>query len=147
MNIKFHYEPQIGFKSDSDGKDIIIMKDPLNEVTERNSPTELLLYAMSGCSSYDVLLIISRMRKEIKNYKMEVDAERESEEPKTLKTVNFHYFIDADISIEQALRSINLSLEKYCSVTILARRGGVMVTFSLTLNGKQIVDHINPSTD
>jgi putative redox protein len=139
MKVSFHYEPGNGFVSDEKGRDTLIMKDPLLEKTTRLSPTELLVYAMGGCSSADVVLILSRMRKEIKSYKVEVEAEREEFEPKTIKEANIHYIIDGEISEENVKRAINLSLEKYCSVSILAKRGGAHLTYSLTLNGEKLV--------
>ncbi|MCL5888711.1 MAG: OsmC family protein [Candidatus Thermoplasmatota archaeon] len=146
-SISFHYEKNVGLKSDSEEMETVYLRDPITNNPNVYTPTETMLFAMSGCSSYDVLLIISRMRKEIKSFSVKVDAEREEEEPRVLKSANFTYSIDSDISEEQALRAINLSLEKYCSVTILARRGGVKVTYSLVLNGKEICDRKDPKID
>ncbi len=147
LSVSFHYDRDVGFRSDSSDMETVYLRDPIINNQKIYSPTETMLFAMSGCSSYDVLLIISRMRKEIKNYGMEVEAERETEEPKVLKSAHFIYTIDADITEEQALRAINLSLEKYCSVTILARRGGVDVTYSLVLNGKKVCEKQEPKLD
>ncbi len=142
MKLSFHYEPGNGFVSEDKGKDTLIMKDPLLENTTRISPTELLVYAMGGCSSADVVLILSRMRKNIKSYRVELDAERESEDPKTLKSVNIHYIMEGDFTKENALRAVSLSLEKYCSVSILAKRGGAHLTYSITLNGESIAKNM-----
>ncbi|MCL4344849.1 MAG: OsmC family protein [Candidatus Thermoplasmatota archaeon] len=139
MKVSFHYEPGNGFVSDEKGMDTLIMKDPLLERTTRISPTELLVYAMGGCSSADVVLILTRMRKNIKSYKVEVEAEREELEPKTLKDVNIHYIMEGDFSDENAKRAVTLSLERYCSVSILAKRGGTHLTYSITLNGEKLV--------
>jgi Predicted redox protein, regulator of disulfide bond formation len=147
LSISFHYDREVGFKSDSAEMETVYLRDPIINNPMIYSPTETMLFAMSGCSSYDVVLIISRMRKEIKKYGMQVDAERETEEPKVLKSANFTYTIDAEVTEEQALRAINLSLEKYCSVTILARRGGVRVTYSLNLNGKKVCEKQEPKLD
>ncbi len=147
LSVDFHYENGIGFKSDGEDKESVFLRDPITDNKRVYSPTETMLFAMAGCSSYDVVLILSRMRKEIKSYGMHVDAEREEEEPKVLKSVNFHYSIEADVTKEHVKRAINLSLEKYCSVTILARRGGVKVTYSLTLNGNLVCEKQAPHID
>ena len=145
MNIKFSYEKGKGFVSRTDGKEKLIIKGPDSPETA-NSPTELLLYGMSGCSSLDIFMILGKMRKNITEFRVDMDGEREETDPKVLKKANVHYFMSGDMSEEQGIRAINLSLEKYCSVSILARRGGVDLTYSLTLNGKEVATRIKPDS-
>ena len=145
MNIKFTYEKGKGFISHTEGKDRIVIKGP-DSTESTTSPTEFLLYGMSGCSSLDIFMILEKMRKKIMEFNVEMDAIREDKDPKVLKSANIHYFIRGDMSEEQAMRAINLSLEKYCSVSILARRGGVDLTYSLTLNGKDVASKMKPDS-
>ncbi len=145
MKIKFTYDKGNGFITQTDGKDRIVIKGP--DSSERTtSPTEFLLYGMGGCSSLDIFMILGKMRKNITEFHVEMDAEREDTDPKVLRTANIHYFMSGDMSEEQAIRSINLSLEKYCSVSILARRGGVDLTYSLTLNGRDVASRMKPDS-
>ncbi len=45
---------------------------------------------------------------------------------------------EGEIDSDKVRKAINLSLTKYCSVSILAIRGGTDLRYSLTINGKDI---------
>lgn len=94
---------------------------------------------MGGCSSDDVLLILKKRKKEVSEFRCEVSGIREDTDPKTMKYADIHYIISGDVDEASARRAIELSLSKYCSVSILAKRGGTDLRYSLTLNGKLIV--------
>lgn len=147
LSVSFAYTPDVGLTSSDDGRDTIVLREPLTGDSKKYSPTELLLMAMGGCSTSDVLLIITKMHRKIESLKVTVEGERFDEEPRLVKRALFHYNMDTDASEENVLKAINLSLEKYCSVTLLARKGGVDVTYSLTLNGKLVRENTVPKLD
>lgn len=140
MKISIKFDGK-SMRTEDKNKQEIILKDPINEDNEHYSPTELLLIAMSGCSSSDVIVILEKMRKKINFFKVELEGERRDEDPKTLKTANFHYIIETDGTDENVERAVKLSLEKYCSVSILAKQGGADLIYSITHNGKKIVEN------
>ena len=131
--------------SDNGPREKVSMKDPFSTDEKLHSPTEFLLMAMGGCSSDDVIVVLSKKKKRIDRFHCEVEGERETEDPKTLKKANISYFIDGDVDEASARRAINLSLTKYCSVSILAKRGGAELTYSLILNGKKLADQEKPA--
>ena len=71
MKVSFKFDSDVGFISD-DGKRETKFKNSIVGNDEYHSPTELLLLAMGGCSSDDVLNILKKMKKEIKSYRCEV---------------------------------------------------------------------------
>lgn len=78
------------------------------------------------------------MKADFAGFRCEVTGEREEEHPKVLKHVNIHYFLDGDINPDKARKAINLSLTKYCSVSIIVKRGGADLRYSLAINGKEL---------
>ena len=104
MNIKFTYEKGKGFISHTEGKDRIVIKGP-DSTDSTTSPTEFLLYGMSGCSSLDIFMILEKMRKNITEFNVEMDATREDTDPKVLRSVNIHYFIKGDSDAIKATRN------------------------------------------
>ncbi len=145
ISVSFKYTPNVGLTSSDSGKEPIVLKEPLSSDPKRYSPTEMMLMAMAGCSTSDVLLIISKMHKKIDSFSVEIHGERHEEEPRLLKTAHFNYILSSDATKDHVLKAINLSLEKYCSVTLLARKAGVHVTYSLKLNGDHIVENAEPN--
>ncbi|BAB60599.1 hypothetical protein [Thermoplasma volcanium GSS1] len=142
MQVSFVYKDGEGFDSD-DGKETVKITYSQGGDPNRHSPTELLLLAIGGCTSDDVLSILHKMRQDVKSYRCVVEGEKRSEHPRILKFANVSYIINGDVDPDKARRAIHLSLKKYCSVSIMAERGGVSVSYSLVLNGKPIDDRVS----
>jgi putative redox protein len=140
MLLSFRYENGNGFLTDVDGKDTVRIKNSLSDNAQNFSPTELLVLSIGSCTSDDVLSILQKMKQPYKSYRCILEAEREEQIPKTLKKVNITYDLSGEIDPEQVRKAVILSLSKYCSVSILIKRGGTEVTHSIIINGKTIED-------
>lgn len=140
MHLSFESDTGKGFRTNVEGKEPINIKNSLSGNVTNFSPTEFLVLAIGSCTSDDVLSILGKMKQNVEHYQCTLDAEREDEIPKTIKHVNIGYEFTGGVEPESARRAITLSLTKYCSVSILVKRGGTKVTYSLTVNGKIIDD-------
>ena len=137
MQVSFKYNEPEGFTTNVDGKSQINIKNSITNNTRNFAPTELLLLGIGGCTSDDVLSILRKMKQNVVEYQCEINAEREEEIPKTLKKANIHYKFQGDLDPEKVRKAINLSLVKYCSVSIIVKRGGAKVTYSFSINGQE----------
>ncbi len=90
------------------------------------SPFQAALLAAMGCTASDIVRILKKEREPFMKLAIEAEAERADAEPKVLTKVHLHYKVYGDGVKESAVkRAIGLSEEKYCSVGIMLRRGGV----------------------
>ena len=81
------------------------------------SPPEALLSALATCVSYDVIDILAKQRTPIESLEIDVVGERVNAVPRRYKHVTLNFRIGGKgIEKEQALRAIELSATKYCSV-------------------------------
>ena len=80
-------------------------------------PMQLVLMALGGCTSMDMLSMLKKMREEVKSYKVSVDAERATEHPMVFKKIHIHYTLEGKLKKENVEKAIALSMDKYCSVT------------------------------
>ncbi len=135
MKVSFKFDKDVGFVSD-DGKKEIKFKNSIVGNDQYHSPTEMLLLAMGGCSSDDVLNILKKMRNEIRSYRCEVSGEKRDTDPKMLKYGEIHYIFEGDVDPESVKKAIDLSLEKYCSVSLTVKNAGIPVSSYYTINGK-----------
>jgi putative redox protein len=135
MKVSFKFDKDIGFISD-DGKYDVKIKNSVVGNDEYHSPTELLMLAMGACSSDDVLNILKKMRKDVENYRCEVSAEKRDTDPKMLKYGEIHYIFQGNVDPDSVKKAINLSLEKYCSVSLTVKNAGIPVSYYYTINGK-----------
>jgi putative redox protein len=82
-------------------------------------PMQLLLMGLGGCSSMDILNILAKQKVELEDFNIDVNAERDTENTPSLFT-NIHVrfiFKGTDLSMKKIERAVNLSMDKYCSVT------------------------------
>ena len=84
------------------------------------SPMELVLMAVGGCSSIDVVGILQKSRQDVHGCWVELEAEQAPEPPKVFTKIHMHYVIEGhDIDSKKVEEAIKLSKEKYCSVSIM----------------------------
>ena len=81
------------------------------------SPPETLLSALATCVSYDVVDILAKQRTPISSLSIDVVGERVDTIPRRYKHITLNFTIGGrGIERAQALRAIELSATKYCSV-------------------------------
>jgi len=90
------------------------------------SPMQGALLAAMGCTASDVVWILRKERVPFTSLEIDAEAERATTDPKVLTSVHLHFRVRGKGLKESAVkRAIDLSSEKYCSVGIMLRRGGV----------------------
>ncbi len=96
-------------------------------------PMELLLMALAGCSSIDVIMILNKQRQQVKEYHVTVDGERETgQDANVFKKIHIHFSISGEVAADKLQRAIALSLEKYCSVAkTLAHTAQITSSFEI----------------
>ena len=96
------------------------------ETRQGPSPVQGALLSAMACTAADVVLILRKQRVPFTSLEIEADAERAKENPKVFTKIRLHYKIRGKgISDSAVKRAIDFSSEKYCTVGIMLRRGGV----------------------
>ena len=97
-------------------------------------PMELILMGLAGCSAIDIITILNKQKQQIDKFDIYVDAKRREEEiPAVFEKINIHLSLSGNLQKEKVQRAINLSMEKYCSVTAMLRPT-VEITTSFVIN-------------
>lgn len=85
------------------------------------TPMELLLAAAGGCSAIDVITILKKQRQNPDDVQVEVSGDRVSVEGTQYteyRTIHLHFTLKgAQLDENKVARAIDLSLNKYCSVS------------------------------
>lgn len=80
-------------------------------------PMQVLLTALGGCSTIDVINILKKQRQDLKDIKITVTGEREKDAVPSLYTdVHTHFQLYGDLDRDKVEKAVTLSVEKYCSV-------------------------------
>ncbi|HOP55931.1 MAG TPA: OsmC family protein [bacterium] len=94
------------------------------------TPMELVLMALGGCTGMDVISILQKMRQDVKDFEMNLSAERAQEHPKIFTRINLEYVVYGSNIDENSLkRAIELSQEKYCGVGNMLKKAAE-ITYS-----------------
>lgn len=92
-------------------------------------PMEMLLLGLGGCSSFDVVNILTRSRQEVTDCVTRIEAERADEVPAVFTRIHLHFVVTGrDLKDSIVKRAVAMSAEKYCSASIMLERGGVEIT-------------------
>jgi len=87
------------------------------------SPMETLLLALAGCTGMDVVSILAKMRAPLAGLEIRVSGDRAEEHPRVFTRITLEYvFRGAGLTPEQVGRAVQLSQEKYCSVSAMLRQ-------------------------
>jgi len=94
------------------------------------SPVENVAMAVAACTSMDVVAIVKKRRKEIIDYRVDINYERAAEHPKVITKLHLSFFVTSpDLTDDELRHAIELSHEKYCTVSIMVSRSGTEITW------------------
>jgi len=86
-------------------------------------PMELLLLGLGGCTGMDVVSLLNKMRVDFTAMEMSITADRAEEHPTVYTRIDIEYIITGHaIDAEKVKRAVELSQEKYCSVSAMLRK-------------------------
>jgi len=84
-----------------------------------NSPMEVVLIALCGCTAYDVVSILKKKREPVTGVEVSAQAEKAIEPPRVYTAIKLAYRISGEVSRKSAEDAVRLSEEKYCSVAAM----------------------------
>lgn len=85
-----------------------------------SSPKELLLFALGGCTAFDVITILKKKRVPVENVEIRLKGKESEEHPKVFTDVHVEYVVYGEgIDPKDVERAIELSVTKYCSVSAM----------------------------
>lgn len=132
LNNNYHFETV------NERGDVVHLDNKSEPNPKGASPMELLLMGIAGCSSIDIVMILKKQQLEMSNLKMDVEGFRvDGAVPNVFKRIHLKIFIDGDIPENKAVRAVDLSLEKYCSVAKMLEKTAE-ITSEIILNGSSL---------
>jgi len=113
----------MSFEADLDGHKLIIDADPkVGGENKGPKPKPLMLVALAGCTGMDVVSMLAKMRVELEDFSIEVEANLTEEHPKYFDAFTIVYtFKGKDLPMAKLEKAVNLSQERYCGVSDMYR--------------------------
>ena len=98
------------------------------------SPMELVLMALCGCTSVDVVSILRKKREPLTSLVVSAEAERADEAPKVFTHIHLTYHMGGVVSKKAAEDAVALSKNKYCSVSKMLEKAAA-IDYEITYEG------------
>jgi putative redox protein len=98
------------------GNKVIIDSRKVEE-RQSQSPTEVLLSALAACATVDIVLMLKKRKKTVKEMVIETTGTRRDDAPRFFTAIHCHFILTSpDATEEELSKTAQLALEKYCSV-------------------------------
>ena len=96
----------------------------IDTATERtaNSPMELVLLGLCGCTASDVVGILRKKREPFTGLEVRAEAERADGHPAVYTSIHLTYLVHGQVSRKAMEDAVRLSKEKYCSVSAMLEK-------------------------
>ncbi len=114
----------MGFEMDLDGHTLIT--DASGKIGGNNlgpRPKQLLLSGLIGCTGIDIMSILRKMKVELEDFNIEVEADNTEEHPKVYENIHLTFkFKGKNLPKKQIEKAVSLSQEKYCGVSAMLKK-------------------------
>ena len=130
MKARLKHFGKMSFEAVADSGHPVVMSGAPEVGGENNAPRpmEMVLMGLGGCSGIDVMLILNKSRQRVSACEIELSAERADTVPAVFTRIHVRYRIAGEnLDRKKVARAVNLSMEKYCSVTRMLT-GSVAIT-------------------
>lgn len=87
-----------------------------------NSPMELVLIGLCGCTAYDVVSILRKKRESFTSLEVTAEAERAATPPSVYTEIRLVYQVGGKVSHKAVEDAVQLSEQKYCSVAAMLNK-------------------------
>ena len=89
---------------------------------EGASPMEYVLMALCGCTSVDVVSILTKKRERFTGLTVSATAQKATQSPSVFTAIQLVYRVTGSVNAKSMEDAVRLSKEKYCSVSAMLEK-------------------------
>ncbi|MFA5577471.1 MAG: OsmC family protein [Tissierellaceae bacterium] len=124
VNMSANLMDNMAFEFNLDGHRLVL--DANEDVGGSNlgpRPKPLLLAGLIGCTGMDVVSILKKMKVDLDDLNISVEADATTEHPKVYENIKLIYrFRGKDLPMDKLEKAVTLSQDRYCGVTAMLRK-------------------------
>jgi len=96
-------------------------------------PKQLLLAGLIGCTGIDVMSILKKMKVQLDDCVIKVEADNTEEHPRVYENIHLTYiFKGKNLSRRSLEKAVSLSQEKYCGVSAMLKKA-TSITYDIII--------------
>jgi len=100
----------------------VVIFDSDRESNKAPSPMELLLMALGACTATDVVIVLEKKRQKLEGLEVICSGERAEKPPRVWTRLEILYRLKGELDETAVKHAIELSEEKYCSVSAMLKK-------------------------
>ena len=134
ITLETNWAEGMRFETEINGHKLILDAAEDNGGTNQGPrPKALMLAALAGCTGMDVISIIKKMRVDVTDFSIEIEANQTEEHPKHYDAMKVIYkFKGNNLEMEKLQKAVSLSEERYCGVSAVYKKA-MPVTFEVRI--------------
>jgi putative redox protein len=143
MKVTVDWKEKMQFEASNDtnsARMAIDITDPeLGGEGKGQSPKQMFLQSLAGCTGMDIIHILKKMRAELPSkFRIEVSGEVAERDPKVFTKIALTYYVDGNVDPEKLMKAVKMSQDTYCSVGAMVKK---VCDYSseVFLNGEKVV--------
>lgn len=136
VTIRTNWVDNYTFISSNEDNQSLIMDAQVDASDQKKapSPMEVALMGLTGCAGIDVKMILTKARQKIQHISIKAIGERADTVPSVYTKIHLHFTVSGeDLVDKQVARAVQLSAEKYCSVSKMLEKS-VVISHEYTIN-------------
>ena len=130
MRATAKWSSQLQFSGTGNGGHSVLMD---GDNKKGNSPMELVLIALCGCTAYDVVSILQKKREPFTAVEVSAEAEKAPDPPRVFTDIKLQYRVVGKVARKAVEDAVRLSEEKYCSVAAMLNKTA-RITYEIRLD-------------
>jgi len=138
MHAKLIWKENLQFTAEADGHVVLMDAKPPVGQGKAQTPKQLLLAALCGCTAMDVASLMHKQRQDMKRFEVTAEAPvREGAFPAVFSSVNLSFRIEGDVDPALAVEAVRLSQTRFCAISAMLSRT-VPIRYQVLVNGASV---------
>ena len=138
MHARLIWKENLQFAAEADGHTVLMDAKPPVGQGKAQTPKQLLLAALCGCTAMDVASLMRKQRQEVKRFEVTAEATvRAGVYPAVFTAVDLAFRIEGAVDPALAVEAARLSQTRFCAISAMLSRA-VPIRYQVLVNGTAV---------
>ena len=138
MHAKLIWKENLQFSAEADGHVVLMDAKPPVGQGKGQSPKQLLLAALCGCTAMDVAAFMRKHRQDMKRFEVTAEATvRQGVHPAVFTAIDIAFRIEGAVDPALASEAARLSQTSFCAISAMLSRA-VPIRYQVLVNGAPV---------
>jgi putative redox protein len=119
MHAKLVWKENLQFTAEADGHVVLMDAKPPVGQGKAQTPKQLLLAALCGCTAMDVASIMRKQRQEVKSFEVTAEASIQTGNPAVFIAIDLAFRIEGAVDLAVAVEAARLSQTRFCAISAM----------------------------